>query len=221
MTIFKTILISVIFLVGASSGLAWEAVDILDSEASISMTFRGYGSLIPATCSWYLDESIDSGFSSTNADGEGLWCSNIQWLIRCDENGMEIHSNWPDIKSHWAFYTWIQSETSCTVVVNDETRFLASRSVEANLTTDEHIITVTYPDGTITNMLWEGSSSRQAELLLEPGTYTVSLRVNAMQESTFYEAIEGYDGQLLLSWSDPGSVSLKVRSWDAVKSYYR
>jgi len=221
MAITKTAAMILAFFLGASAGYAWEPVNVLNSEATMDFEIMSYASPIPAYCYWELDESSEPYFSISNADGEGNLCDFGSWFVQCDDSGMEIQTTWPDIKLTEVTYAEMDGSLTCTVILNERTLLSASRYIDGNINTEDHSITVNHPGGSSTRMLWEGSTSRETQLILEPGTYTINLRVYALQLANYYNNVDSYEGHLLLTWSDPTNVPVDDMSWDEVKALFR
>ena len=75
-------------------------------------------------------------------------------------------------------------------------------------------------DGSILPILTAGSGPDQAQLILQPGVYLVTLRISAYQSKSYSGNIDPYLGHVLLKWEDPGSVAVEPVSWSSLKASF-
>jgi len=101
------------------------------------------------------------------------------------------------------------------------TLLTAGRAVIGNLDIDDHALTIVFPDGTEVLLLEPGSGPDQVQLELEPGSYQVSLTVEAFQSKTTQTVIDPYEGHVVLKWEDPDSVDVEPTSWGSLKAVFR
>jgi len=213
--------LSVIALLFATQpSTALESVEVLDADGRLWQHLWVAPSPTPGTCYWELAESGGPVFHATNADGEGtLECSD-PWLVHCDSDSLVFRGVWPFIDMTYVTGSEYLVDLSCSVNITADTRLSAGRTVIGNLDTDEHMLTITYPDGSILPVLPSGPGPDQAQLILQPGSYLVTVHVSAYQHKIGEENIDPYLGHVLLKWEDPGSVAVEPVSWSSFKASF-
>jgi hypothetical protein len=199
---------------------ALESVEVLEADGRLWQHLWVAPSPTPGTCYWELAEGGGPVFHATNADGDGtLECSD-PWIVHCDSDSLVFRGVWPFIDATYVTGSEYLVDLSCSVNITADTRVSAGRTVVGNLDTDEHTLTITYPDGSILPVLPSGSGPDQAQVILQPGVYLVTLQVSAYQHKVGDEIIEPYLGHVLLRWEDPGSVAVEPVSWSSLKALF-
>jgi hypothetical protein len=221
MTRFKSFILISALMITALPAIAWEGVEVLAAEGDLQQHVFAAPSPIPGYCYWEHAETAGPVFHATNADGYGNMGCLYPWLVHCDADSLVFRGGWPLIEGTFLTGAEFIVDLSCSVNITADTRLSAGRTVVGDLDTDEHTLTVVFPDGSILPVLPSGSGPDQANLILQPGAYLVTLHVHAYQHVITGENITPYAGHVLLKWEDPGSVAVEPVSWSSLKTLYR
>lgn len=216
----KMILTLICFWLGQTAN-AWEAVHVEEAQGQLRHHVNVSPSPKPGYCYWESEIPVVA-FHATEADGYGNMDCPHPWLARCDTDSLSFHGSYPDIESSFVTGADFQASLFCTVILAEETRLSARRQVVGDLFVDEHSLTVTMPDGAIVTILEPGSGTDQAEMVLDPGSYTVSIYVYAYQIPQEPGAgLLACSSGVSLQWEDPGSVEVQPVTWGALKAVFR
>ncbi len=223
MSVFRSTVFVIALVAVAQPVAAWDGVELVQADGRFGSLWHQYGSPIPGWCTWEHDESTGPIFSVTQDDGTYMDQAGCIWpsFMHCDSDSLSYMGSWPLIESEYTWGVRIETWISCSVNITAETKLSASRSVAGNLDTDNHSVTIDFPDGTTVPVLQEGIGPDQNQLVLLPGTYVVNITVFAYQESPDEEVIDPYDGHILLKWEDPSAVAVEPMSWSSLKATYR
>ncbi len=201
---------------------AWDEPLVNTGEGSVQQHMWVVSSPTPGYCYWDSDSISDPVFHATNADGYGNMECPDAWLVHCDNDSLVFQGSWPFIDSYFVSGAEYIVDLTCSVMLNTETRMSAGRLINSgDLDTDEHSITITYPDGSVVQVLDADPGPDQAQLDLPPGEYLVTLHVSAYQHKSPGEVIDPYAGNVWLRWEDPGVVAVTPVGWNSVKAYFR
>ena len=207
-------------LVAAQPAAALESVEVLEADGGLNQHVWISPSPTPGYCYWELAETDGPFFHATNADGYGNMDCPDPWLVHCDSDSLVFRGAWPYIDDIYVRGSEYLADLSCSVNITANTRLSAGRTVTGNLDTDEHTLTITYPDGSILPVLPSGSGPDQAQLILQPGVYLVTLHISAYQSKSYSGNIDPYLGHVLLKWENPGSVPVEPVSWSSLKASF-
>jgi hypothetical protein len=217
---FSHVALILLALFPASSATAWDGVQVVDSSGLLRQHVFYSPSPTPAYCYWDKDPVAGPDFHATQEDGYGNYGCTYPWSVHCDRDSLAYRGSWPLIVHQHVLSSAYHVELACTVEVTAATRLVASRSIAGNLDNDDHALTIVYPDGTEVILLPPDSRIDHVELDLLPGSYEVSLLVDADRHVPVGTPIDPYEGRILLKWEDP-SVDLAPTSWGSVKAVFR
>jgi len=217
----QTLILVLALIIIAMPAAALDSVEVLSATGHVKEEAFGVGSPTPAWCWWDHAPATGPLFQATNDDGYGnADCQEI-WSVRCDSDSLVFRGSWLPVESFGFASSHYEVDLACSVSITAETRLQASRQVSGALDTDEHTLTVTFPDGTVTPVLSAGSGLDEAVLVLLPGTYQIVLTVGAHEYRGTDTGRSAYAGQVLLAWETAGTVAVKDSSWGTLKAIYR
>jgi len=221
MQLFKFILLMIALTGAALPVAAWDGVEVTDSAGLLRQEVFAAPSPSPGYCYWDKDEPAGPSFHATDVDGYGNTGCADPWMVHCDNDSLVYQGTWPLIDGLYVISSAYRVELTCTVDVTVATLLTASRAVTGNLDIDDHALTIVFPDGTEVLLLEPGSGPDQVQLELDPGSYQVSLTVEAFQSKTTQTVIDPYESHVVLKWEDPDSVDVEHTSWGSLKAVFR
>ncbi len=220
MPLTKSCLLTFALLVLAWPAFSWDGVEITDSAGLLRREIYADPSPTPGFCYWDKDEAGGPTFHATNDEGFGNFCID-PWLVHCDTDSLVYRGSWPLIDGLYVRSSAYRVELSCTVDIFVATRLKVRREVTDNLDTDEHMLTIVFPDETE----WQFSDSApnpfEVQMDLDPGVYQVTLTIDALQATTTGTVIDPYVGSLVVKWEDPAGVAVEPMSWSSLKAIFR
>jgi len=218
----QTLIILVTLTMLFTTASAWDDSQVVAGNGSLQQHIWINPSPTPGYCYWESDSITEPIFQASNTDGHGNMDCPYDWFVHCDNDSLVYQGTWPFIDSSAVNGAEYIVELSCSVLLNSGTRMSAGRQINSGeLDTDEHFLTITYPDNTIVQVLNTDPGPNQVQLDLQPGEYLVTLHVRAYQHKTFSEVIDPYEGYVWLRWEEPGVVAATTVGWNSVKAYYR
>ena len=221
MTLIRSIFLIFSIIVTALPAAAWDGVEPLEAGGYITIWFTLTSSPTPRYCDWRTADPAGPALHATNTDGVGNNGCTDPWLVHCDGDSLVYRGFWPQVDASLVYTSHYEAVLASSVNITKRTRLSASRSVEGNLTSDIHAVTIWYPDGSSVPIFPAGSGPDQAELILEPGLYQVSFIVDAFQWNNPGNFIDPYRGFIILIWQDPTSVAVESMSWGSMKATFR
>jgi hypothetical protein len=201
-------------------GFAWEGAEILESTGLLRQEAFGAPSPTPIYCYWDLEAPAGPTFHATNADGYGNGCPD-PWLVHCDTDSLVYRGSWPLIDALYAFSSAYRVTLSCSVAFSGPTRLTAVRTFTGELDREEHSLTIGFADGTTVALLAAGAGPDQAELVLAPGVYGITLTVDAYNARGAAAVIGPYEGAVSLVWEEDSVVGVESQSWSGLKVAFR
>jgi hypothetical protein len=202
-------------------GFAWEGAEILESTGSLRQEAYAAPSPTPRYCYWDAEAAAGPTFHATNADGYGNFGCLDPWLVHCDSDSLGYRGSWPLFDEPYALGSTYRVTLDCSVAFADPTRLVAARTVSVGLDHDEHGLNVGFPDGTTVALLAAGSGPDQAELVVPPGVYRITLTIEAYNARDDAGVIGPYEGAVSLVWEEDGVVGVEPRSWSGLKAAFR
>ncbi len=221
MTLTRLIFLIFSIIVTAVPALAWDGVESEVAGGYLTRWFTNTSSPTPRYCDWRTPDPAGPALQATNTDGVGNNGCADQWLVHCSGDSLVYRGQWPQLDGSLVYTSHYESVLACSVNISKQTRLSASRAVTGSLTGDIHAVTIDYPDGSSVQVFPAGSGPDQAELVLDPGLYQVSIVVDAYQSAKEWETIDPYEGFIILIWQDPESVALESMSWGSMKAIFR
>ncbi len=221
MSLLKSVLLMSALTAIALPAAAWDGVEVLDSTGMLRQEVFGAPSPTPGYCYWDKDEFAGPVFHATNPDGFGNNECTYPWLVHCDGDSLVYRGSWPLIDVLNVLSSAYRVELTCSIDILLPTRLSASRTGAGNLDVDEHALIIVFPGGDEVLLLAPGSGPDQNQLDLEPGTYLITLTVDAYQATPSTVAIDPYEGQVLLKMEDPEQVAVEASSWSSLKAVFR
>ena len=221
MTLFKFFLLIFVMTFMICPASAWEGVEVLDSTGMLRQEVFGAPSPTPGYCYWDKDEFAGPVFHATNPDGYGNFECTYPWLVHCDGDSLAYRGSWPLIDALYVLSSAYRVELTCSIEIILPTRLTASRTVTGDLDIDEHAVVIGFPGGAEVWLLEAGSGPDQNQMDLEPGTYQITLTVDAFQATPSGVPIDPYEGQVLITIEDPDQVAVEALSWSSLKAAYR
>jgi hypothetical protein len=199
----------------------WEGAVVQESTGTLHQEFYGDPSPTPGYCYWEKDTDGGPLFLAANTDGYGNMGCPYPWFVNCDGDSLVYRGSWPYIEADYLRSGRYEVDLSCSVMIQAETRLAASRSVAGVLDSDVHTLTLVYEDGTSLPILAAGEGPDEAQIILQPGTYSVILQVVARQSAHNKRILDPYEGSVVLKWEDPAGVAVESTSWGAIKATFR
>jgi hypothetical protein len=203
------------------SAMAWDGVEVQESNGELRLHFFADPSPTPGFCYWENDPVSGPHFEADNEDGYGNIDCPHPWAAHCDGDSLVYRGSWPYYDELYLRSAEYQVTLSCKVTVLEETRLSASRSVVGVLDSDIHTLTLVYRDGTSLPILAAGEGPDEVQIILKPGTYSVILQVIAQQATHNKRILDPYEGSVVLKWEDPAGVAVEPTSWGAIKAIFR
>jgi hypothetical protein len=200
---------------------AWEGAEVQDSVGELRLHFWADPSPTPGWCYWDSDPDGGPLFQASNADGSGNMGCTDPWFVHCDGDSLVYRGSWPYIEALYLRSAEYLVTLSCEVKIEAETRLVATRSVDGNLDTDEHDLTLVYKDGTILPILERNGGPDEAQIILQPGTFTIILHVTAQQTTHNKRILDPYEGSVVMKLEDASGVAVENATWGAVKATFR
>ena len=221
MNLGRTVLFLLLALAWAMPVAALDSVEILASTGQVREESFGVGSPTPAWCWWENDPASGPLFQASNADGYGNYECLEAWSVHCDSDSLVFRGTWSLVESFFFSSAHYMVDLTCSVNITAETQLRATRTVIGNLDTDEHTLKVTYPDGTVTQVLSIGSGVDELAFVLLPGLYEIALTVGAHESRGTDSGRHAYAGEVRMVWETLGTVAVENSSWGALKSRFR
>jgi len=222
MTLLRSCLLISALVLAVLPAAARAGVEMVEADGLLRREVYAAPSPTPGFCYWDKAESTDPVFHATNADGYGNIDCLDPWLVHCDSDSLVFRGEWPYMNFIYLTRTSYVVSLSCSVDITAETGLTAGRGVTGDLDIDEHTLTIDYPDGTSLPILQPGSGPDHAQLVLQPGSYRITLQVHALQSKISGGGfISPYAGHVLLKWENPGGVAVKSVSWSSLKAAFR
>ncbi len=221
MSLLKSVLLMSALTAMALPAAAWDGVEVLDSTGMLRQEVFAAPSPTPGYCYWDKGEFAVPIFHATNPDGYGNYDCTYPWLVHCDGDSLVYRGSWPLIEGLYILSSAYRVELTCSINIILPTRISASRTVAGNLDIDEHTLIIGFPGGAEVWLLEAGSGPDQNQLDLEPGTYQITLMVDAYQATPSTVAIDPYEGQVLVKIEDPDQVAVDALSWSSLKALFR
>lgn len=221
MSLLKSVLLMSALTAMALPVAAWDGVEVLDSTGALRQEVFAAPSPTPGYCYWDKDEFAGPVFHATNPDGYGNADCTYPWLVHCDGDSLAYRGSWPLIDALYVLSSAYRVELTCSIDIILPTRLSASRTVTGNLDVDEHAVIIGFAGGAEVLLLEAGSGPDQNQLDLEPGTYQITLIVDAYQATPSGVVIDPYEGQVLIKIEDPNQVAVEALSWSSLKAAFR
>ncbi len=219
---FQILLVLCSLLVIALPAIAWEGVEVYEAVGSVHHWLFGVSSPTPWGNDWESPEPAGTGFSVTEADGDGNPGPDHPWSAYCGSDSMYFWGTWPlreSVNTRSAEYI---VSLSCTVGITEDTRLSACRVIESNSLTDNvHTITAVKLNGATIEVLGDEVLPDQNQVVLQPGVYEIRLEVHASAYRFTSGVIHPYYGHVSLAWEDPASVAVEPLNWGSVKALFR
>nr|MEE4269911.1 hypothetical protein [Candidatus Krumholzibacteria bacterium] len=215
---YLPILVGLILCVPAAH--AWDGVQVLEATGFIREHIYGAPSPVPGWCYWEQDEPVTS-FHATNEDGHGNMECPHYFLAHCDDDSMIFYGSWPLNDHIYTIGASYEAQLVCTVLLTSNSWLMAQRENEwGTLTSDLKTVTLQHPSGASEEILAEvGPDTLQ--VMLTPGTYTVSIQVNLSQSAPYPNPVLPFSGWVGVTWEDPAPVATEPVTMGAVKALFR
>lgn len=221
MKILPILMLCLVIMTLAQPALAWNGVEVQESNGELRLHFFADPSPTPGWCYWDKDPDGGPLFQASNADGHGNNDCLDPWFVHCDGDSLVYRGSWPRIEAVYLRSVEYQVTLSCKVRVDEETRLVAIRSVDASLDRDEHDLTLVYRDGTMLPILQRTGGPDEAQIILQPETYTILLHVRAEQATHNKRILDPYEGSVVMKLEDATGVAIESQSWGAIKAIFR
>jgi len=218
----KSIFLIITLMIAAQPAVAWEGVEVVEAEGYINRWVSYSSSPTPGFCLWEQVTPVLS-FQATNADGDefgDLGCDD-PWFVHCDSDSMVYRAAWPANNAPTVTSSNYESTLTCRVNITATTGMFNTRSAVGNLDEDFHRLLLEHPDGTVVTIFPAGSGPDDVQLVLDPGTFLVSILVLANQSHPVGGNFDPYSSHILVEWGDPESVAVEPASWSSVKAIFR
>jgi hypothetical protein len=220
MSVFKSFLLAVTLLATAAPAFAWDGTEVLEADGYITRWVTYRSTPTPGYCDWRPDSPPVLGFEATNADGAGNLPCDDPWYVHCSSDSLVYRGAWTPHSASPISSTNYESTLTCTVNVTAETGMFCTRSSAGNLDVDSHRLFLEHPGGEVVNIFEEGVGPDDVQLVLNPGTYDVTVIVFANQ-SLPGGTYDSYAGHVAVVWDDPATVAVEPVSWSSVKAIFR
>ncbi len=221
MNLRQTLMLVLALIIIAVPAAALDSVELLSGTGNVREESFGVASPTPAWCWWDHDPANGPLFQATNDDGYGNADCQEVWSVHCDSDSLVFRGSWLPVESFGFASSHYEVDLACSVNITAETRLRASRQVSGALDTDEHTLTVTFPDGTVAPVLSGGSGLDEVAFVLLPGVYQIALTVGAHEYRGVDSGRSAYVGRVLLAWEAAGTVAVEDLSWGGLKALYR
>ena len=210
--------VAVILIVVAPAAHAADGAQVVAASGDLKNWVQSQVSPTPGFCEWTAPVGLTS-FSATSPDGNGTNGCPFPWAVHCDDDSLSYNASFPKFEADFLASVSYEAALACRVTFTRETVVVADRSASGELATDEHTVTLVYPNGAEVPLLTAGSGPNQGRAFVKPGTYEIRLLAHALEDAQGGEVL-GYKGRVAVVWRENVTVGTEPMAWGQLKATY-